>query len=287
MFVGPGSAGADPTGWQGLTIYQKGELKGWHRLYNRLVFDGFSRVQLRELFEDIKMPYNSSLIFVKDSQPIVDSKNYGKLMPSTNLRLARSFLKQHKKLLGSIEEEYGVEKEILVAIVLVESNLGRDFGKQPSFVTLARLSNLAEDGNLRYNLKVARKFDSSARLSGLRQLGRSYEAKYYPELKALLVLASRLDMKPLDIKGPRNHYLGIAKLAPSFIAQHGLDGDMDGKISPYSIPDSLKTLASFLNQAGWQEEVAKEDNQQVLLEYRDDPKFPKLIFKIAGLISKN
>ena len=60
-------------------------------------------------------------------------------------------MQQHRDDLQRIESEYGVDKEVIVAIILVETGLGQTLGTRSILNTLSSLAAL-EDTTLRNEL---------------------------------------------------------------------------------------------------------------------------------------
>ena len=131
---------------------------------------------------------------------------------------------QHKKLLDEIESDFGVPVPVILAIVGIETNYGRNTGSFPVFETLVTLG-----------------FDYPRRSKFFRK-----------QLKALLVLAKdgKLDLGKLS--GSYAGAMGISQFIPSSIQSYAVDFDKDGKIDlTNSTPDALASIANYLKMNGW------------------------------------
>ncbi len=133
------------------------------------------------------------------------------------------FLKRYKTKLEKIEKKYKVDKEIIVAIIGVETYYGYIKGKYEVFNTLAYLS-----------------FKNNRRKRFFRY-----------ELENLLLLTYRQGLNARLLKGSYYGALGIGQLMPHNYIKYGVDFDRDGKIEPFSYIDTMATIAKFLHKKGW------------------------------------
>ncbi len=120
---------------------------------------------------------------------------------------------------------YGVPQEIIVAIIGVETEYGRNMGK---FGVLEALATLA--------------FDYPPRADFFRS-----------ELEQFLLMARENGVSPLDIKGSYAGAIGIPQFMPSSQRRFAVDFDGDDKIDLRgSATDAIGSVARYLNMFGWQ-----------------------------------
>ncbi len=132
---------------------------------------------------------------------------------------------QHKKLLDEIESTFGVPSSVVLAIVGIETNYGRNTGRFPVFETLVTLG-----------------FDYPRRAKFFRN-----------QLKALLVLAKNGELNLSKLSGSYAGAMGISQFIPSSIQSYAVDFDKDGKIDlTNSTPDALASTANYLKMNGWE-----------------------------------
>lgn len=123
------------------------------------------------------------------------------------------------------EALYGVPREIIVAIIGVETEYGRNTGK---FGVLEALATLA--------------FDYPPRAAFFRS-----------ELEQFLLLARENGISPLAIKGSYAGAIGIPQFMPSSQRRYAVDFDGDERIDlRHSPTDAIGSVARFLNLHGWQ-----------------------------------
>ncbi len=138
---------------------------------------------------------------------------------------ARGLMTRYGELLARIEKQYGVPKELIMAIWTMETDNGTgDMGKLPVIRTL---SSLAWD----------------CRRSEL----------FQGELIAALNILQRGDLPMRDLIGAYAGEIGQTQFLPSSYIKYGVDYDRDGRVDlRHSVPDVLASTANLLKTNGWQ-----------------------------------
>jgi len=139
------------------------------------------------------------------------------------VRQGVKFLKRYKTVLSRIEKKFKVDKEIVVAIIGIETYYGEIKGRYEAFNVLC------------YN--------------AFKQKRRKKFFRY--ELENLLLLAYRQGLNIRLIKGSKYGALGIGQLVPHSYIRYGVDFDKNKKIEPFSYVDTMATVANFLKHKGW------------------------------------
>lgn len=135
------------------------------------------------------------------------------------------FMQRHAVKLGEAEARFGVPKEIIAAIIGIETIYGKHTGR---FGTFAALTTLA--------------FDYPPRAALFRR-----------ELEELLLLAREEQRSPLDYRGSYAGALGLPQFLPSSLRRYGTDFDGDGHVDlSASVDDAIGSVANFLAGHGWE-----------------------------------
>ena len=147
----------------------------------------------------------------------------GKRANTSRQKKARKLLNENKNIFKIVEDEFSVEKEILLALWGIETNFGKHVGKMDIVSSLATLS---------YD-KRRRDFFSSQ----------------------LLILLKLVDKKLIDqdeLFGSWAGAYGNFQFMPSTIKNYAIDYNGDDKIElKSSLEDSLASAANYINKIGW------------------------------------
>jgi len=139
------------------------------------------------------------------------------------LSRARAFLDTHRKVLTRIEDEYGVPKEVEVAILLVETDLGRYLGSGRAFNILASMAAATDIDSVKPWLSP--ELLKSAERERLEKKLRDKSRWAYEELRALLIYSRQNQIDLLEIKGSIFGAIGLCQFMPSNALRFGIDQD--------------------------------------------------------------
>lgn len=136
----------------------------------------------------------------------------------------RAMLQRHAALLSRIEQQYGVPRQILVAIWGLETDFGKgDMGKLPVIRTLATLAHDCRRTEL-----------------------------FQGELLAALKIVQRGDLTLRDLVGAFAGEIGQTQFLPSSYIKYGVDFDGDGRVDlRHSTADVLASTANLLHSNGF------------------------------------
>ncbi|MEN3346449.1 MAG: hypothetical protein V7632_84 [Bradyrhizobium sp.] len=136
----------------------------------------------------------------------------------------RAMLQRHAALLAKIEQQYGVPRQILVAIWGLETDFGKgDMGKLPVFRVLATLAHDCRRTDL-----------------------------FQGELLAALKIVQRGDLAISDMIGAYAGEIGQTQFLPSSYIKYGVDFDGNGHVDlRHSVADVLASTANLLHTNGF------------------------------------
>ncbi len=144
------------------------------------------------------------------------------------LENGRRMLSDHARLLDAIEQRYGVDRHVVVAIWGMESSYGEVLDN-PNIVrnVIRSLATLAwADPN---RARFARR-----------------------QLIAALKILQRGDISVRDMTGSWAGAMGHTQFIPTTFEAYAVDFDGDGRRNIWSVVDALASTASYLDKAGWQ-----------------------------------
>lgn len=135
------------------------------------------------------------------------------------------FWAEHREVLTRAEQEYGVPAEIIVAIIGVETNYGRNTG---SWYVIDALTTLA--------------FDYPPRAPFFRS-----------ELVNYFILTREQKHNPLEFKGSYAGAMGYGQFMPSSYRNFAVDFSGDGFTDIWNNPtDAIGSVANYFKKHGWQ-----------------------------------
>ena len=152
-----------------------------------------------------------------------DTKTYiSKRASSKKVSKGISFYKENSKLINTIETQYNIEKELLLALMGIETNFGTYVGKMDILSSLATLS---------FD-KRRSEFFSNELLTLLR-----------------LIETNQIDYKTLY--GSWAGAFGYFQFMPSTMKNYAIDYDKNSYIDLKNNNDAYASAANYLSQIGW------------------------------------
>ena len=251
-------------------------------LKKRLEKDGYDANLLDSLYSRPEIHFDIktvSLFFIHSESRL----NYDQFTTEQRIRTARQYMQQHLREMEAAEKAYGVDKEVITAIILVETKLGTYLGASRIINTLSTMAAIS-DSALREKLWSG--IPDSRRLSreDFIKKAKRKSTWAYAELKALLTHAQREGIDPADIRGSYAGAMGIAQFMPSNILTLAQDGDNDGRIDLFNHADAIMSIASYLNHYGWRPGIDHKSAYRVLLRYNYSKYYANTILKITDLL---
>ena len=197
----------------------------YQELFQELVSrHGFSQDELNHLFAGVTI--KKRVLQLMDTQ--WEAKPYFEYAPRfitpQIIQEGKRLLSEHREVLDRIEQELGVEREVVVAIWGIETQFGKHKGAFSMFQTLNTM------------------FDAYPRRS-----------KFYREqLVEYLLLCRETGVDPLSITGSYGGAFGQTQFIPSSFRLYAVDFDGDGRRDVWeSVPDVLASIANYLHRFGW------------------------------------
>ncbi|MBD3787439.1 MAG: lytic murein transglycosylase [Sphingomonadales bacterium] len=205
--------------------HQRG-LEAWLAAFKpRALSEGITEATWTRATRDIR--YNPKVIerdrnqaeFVRPIWDYLDSA-----ASDTRIENGRAALRDHAAVLRAIEAQYGVEKEVVVAVWGMESNYGKNRG---STLILPALATLAYDG----------------------RRGSFFASQFIAALK--IIQAG--DTDPGHLTGSWAGAMGHTQFIPTSYLSFAVDFTGDGKRDIWSEnpADALASTAAYLARSGW------------------------------------
>jgi membrane-bound lytic murein transglycosylase B len=216
----------------------------------------FDKEGLQKLFSTIKEEKKLKKFFKKAPErrltwngcELKEKKciNYrGLFVNKSNIENGRKFILDNSEFLEKAQDDFGVPKEIITAIIGIETRYGKNLGKFKTFDTLASLSVGPNKGR-RHQF-------------------------YKDELENFLLLCRENNLDPSAIKGSYAGALGKPQFISSSYRNYAIDFDGDKYVDLWgSNADVIGSVANYLKRNGWKRngkiltDVTKDNDQSYL-----------------------
>ena len=247
-------------------------------LRKRLVADGFDETSISRIYDRQQVFFDVPGVtgFFRHNE---GKLNYNQFLSKASIRKARQYMDAFRTELSRAEQAYGVDKEIITAILLVETRLGIYLGDNSVVNTLSTLSALSEPKLRRIfwgKIPPAKRLSKEAYEEKARQ-----KSKWaYSELKAFIPYAWKEGFDPVKTKGSYAGALGIAQFMPTSIVRLARDGDQDGHIDLFNHADAIASIANYLKHYRWQSGMEREKAYRVLLNYNRSKPYANTLLEI-------
>ncbi len=256
------------------------EKKYFDLLGERLVKDGFNREHVKRIYSSpgVYLETKGISLFSVHSEAKL---NYDQFLSRFNILKAKTYLSRHREALQNAEKEFGVEKEIITAVILVETRLGTFFGNSFILNTLSTMAVLSDPKSRDFVWERMAKSEKHKRKDFEAWADRKTEWAY-KELKAFLEYTQKENLDPLTIKGSYAGAMGIGQFMPSNALKLGRDGNKDGRIDLFNHADAIASIANYLKAHGWKPGIKREAKYQVLLRYNYSKYYANTLLEIAA-----
>lgn len=235
-------------------------------LVTRLAAQGMDREMLARVYADDRVFFDLSSATGYFGHR--ESKlNYNRFLTKGPIGDAKRYLQGHAESLEQVQKTYGVDPEIIVAILLVESSLGNYTGKRLALTTLSSLAALSEPERRDALWKEAKKRDPKLTRKKFDAWCDRKSAWAFSELAALFAFCQAQDQNPLELTGSYAGALGFSQFMPSSAVSHAADGNQDGRIDLYNHADAAASAARYLKNHGYEPVMLKRELQNVLFTY--------------------
>ena len=223
--------------------------------------------------------------------PVVVEKNvvnedraefYKSFYNSYSIKIAYRFSRKWRTVLRQASEEYQVDKDVLTAILLVETGLGNVLGRYRIVSVFSSI--LVEDYRWRQRCHDERTISYAGSDRGVR-LGQ--KAKWAQnELLALLKIAQKTGKDAYNFRGSYAGAFGIPQFLPSSYLKWGIDSDKNGTVNLFLFPDAIHSIANYLKSHGWKKGLYLESNKDVIWQYNRSQNYVDAVLKVAGKLKK-
>jgi membrane-bound lytic murein transglycosylase B len=197
---------------------------------------GYSGGALNELFDkvEIKPEVVAAIERPAEARPWYEYKL--RFIDRKRIDDGVRYWKEHAAALERAQVQFGVPPQVVVALIGVETNYGRNAGR-------FRVADALTTLTLQYPPRAA---------------------FFRRELEEYLLLTRELGISPLRVKGSYAGAIGIPQFIPSSYRRYAVDFDADGRRDLIGNPaDAIGSVANFLVRHGWQPQAPVTDEVRI------------------------
>ncbi len=220
-------------------------------------------VKVKELFTNAFLRKTSTTTTSTTVQPgNAKARIYNKVVTEATMKRCEDFLTEHAASFTAVEKKYPVPKEIIAALLYVETRHGDYLGSANAFWSLACMAAATEPDQVSdgiADLPITEEHQEWLKAKLTDKSGWAYK-----ELKALLVYCYANDLDPRELPGSVYGAIGLCQFMPSNLIPYGDDGDGDGKINLFSPPDAIFSVAKYLTDHGWKKDSTVDEQRNLL-----------------------
>lgn len=270
----------------------------WHGLRNRLAQSGLKGPAVDGLLaqlasEPTQAPMGRKISelyqkrFFPKPKTAATQKYYKGVITVANAQLCRNFIAEHQAAFLAAQKRYGVSPAIASALLFVETRLGKVLADVPenAFYTLASMAVSTEPEDISQWLPKLK--DYSQHLPWIRETMAKRADWAYNETRALVEHMLRDNIAPQSLPSSIYGAVGLCQFMPSNISIYAADGDGDGRVDLFNVPDAIASLANYLARHGWKAGIPRERQHKLLMTYNHSTVYANTILALADLVVKD
>ena len=206
--------------------------------------------------------------------------NYDQFLSPKSIQTAKNYIWNNYSDLLKAEIDYGVDRNVITAIMLVETRFGSYVGNRPVVSILSTMAAL-EDKKIRelFWKKIPKKNRITKAEYEKKAVKKAEWA--YKELKAFIKYVAREGFDPYTINGSYAGAMGIAQFMPSNIITLAKDGNQDGSINLFHHEDAIVSIANYLKRYGWKPGISREEAAKVVYHYNHSEYYVNTILNVS------
>jgi membrane-bound lytic murein transglycosylase B len=212
---------------------------------------GFADDELGKIFNDSRVVLYPPVVGKSGKGLDYFHRKFG-LLTKKSIQRGQSILRENREIFNGIEETFGVEKEIILGILRVETNFGAYTGSYPVFNSLLSMTLIE---NRRSSWAEA-------------------------EFIEFLCICKAQNQDPLSINGSWAGAFGISQFVPTSYAKFAVDGNNDGAVDLFNLQDAIASIANYIKSHGY-EKNNPVGNREAIYAYNHCDNYVKAVFAYA------
>jgi membrane-bound lytic murein transglycosylase B len=208
-----------------------------------------------------------------------------------SVRKTKDFINENLDMLQQCEQTYHVPKEVIAALLWVETKHGSILGES-NVVSVFMSTAMADQPQfIRLNKRTLRE-EFTGDTSELHELEKKIASRATKKsdwaIRELVALSKMEKQKKINVRNLRGSWagaFGLSQFLPSSYVKFAVDGNGDGRIDLFELDDAVYSVANYLKKNGWED--APESHEKALYAYNNSSAYVSAILKLAGKVSTN
>jgi len=207
----------------------------------QLVKQGLDKDYVFQVFADERSTFLPDIVRKIATLRKERPSDYTHFLKPAVVAKGREYLLEHQRQLAKARDQFGVSPEVIVAILTIESGLGKTTGKHSVVNVFASLAVMDTP-------EVIREAGLPSRLQSRLKKKADWARR---ELKTFLKYCQQHHLDPYQFYGSWAGAIGYAQFLPSSLVASGKDGDGDGRVDLFTHPDAIVSIANYLKRSGF------------------------------------
>jgi len=258
--------------------------RGWDYIVSRLRQRGVAEGDIAEIYQNPRLPRFTYIPFsLAPREKSAMYRNFSK--PIYAVRGA-TFVRENPDVFGPIQESLKVPPEVVAAILVIESGIGKNTGKEMIVYRLSRLASTCDPDNLKHNLIIQRRKDPSVTMDDVKARCAYLEETFLPEIPALIEIGKRNQVPVLKVQGSSAGAFGLPQFLPTAFLRFGMDGDKNGIVSLYHPADAAWSAANYLSSYGYRDDIPEAEKRAVIWRYNKSDAYIDAVLTLSRNIRR-
>ena len=269
----------------------------WRQLTQRMASDGVAGPRVDALFAALpSTPTQSPMgrkmreLYMRRFHPKPPSgkgrqRYYKNVVTPKNAQICRDFVAANQQAFAIAERRYAVPANIAVALLFVETRLGKVLGDVPenAFFTLASMAVSRKPEDIADWLPKMPGYEKH--LDWFEETMPKRADWAYRETLALVKHMLQDGVTPQSLPGSIYGAIGLCQFMPSNISVYGADGSGDGRVDLFDTADAVASLANYLARHGWKAGITRATQHKLLMTYNHSQVYANTILGLSDLVA--
>lgn len=253
--------------------------RGWDYLVGRLRERGVHDQDLALIYQNPGMPRFTYIPF--SLAPREKSSIYKNFSKPVYAARGAAFIRENSDMFDRIDEQLKVPREVVTAILVIESGIGKNTGNEMIVYRLSRLASVCDPDNLKHNYSIQSKKDPSVTFDDVRVRCAYLEETFLPEIPALIEISKRNQVPVLKVQGSSAGAFGLPQFLPSAFLRFGMDGDQNGMVSLFHPADAAWSAANYLSSYGYRDDATEAEKRAVIWRYNKSDAYIDAVLSLS------